>query len=152
MRGTIPTLPIRLHGVMLFKKGRKTSFFFKLFMVFPVVMGPDMHHHNHKRPPKILIDTLPVTRRSSKWSFHVRISDKHLVRISYLLCVTCPVSPIVRNLISLAMPGKFMGIPNSVRMLCWEVSEWFFKKQGVNMWTRFIWLRIGTSGGLVWTR
>jgi hypothetical protein len=26
--------------------------------------------------------------------------------------------------------------------------EWIVGKQGVKLWTRFIWLRIGTSGGL----
>jgi hypothetical protein len=27
--------------------------------------------------------------------------------------------------------------------------EWILRKQGGKVWTRFIWLRIGTSGGLL---
>jgi hypothetical protein len=27
--------------------------------------------------------------------------------------------------------------------------KWILKKQGVRMWAGFIWLRIGTSGGLL---
>jgi hypothetical protein len=43
-----------------------------------------------------------------------------------------------------------ISFPNNV--LHHEVSEWVSKYEvGVRLWTGCIWLRIGTSGGLLWT-
>jgi hypothetical protein len=32
------------------------------------------------------------------------------------------------------------------------ISKWILKKEDMKMWSGFIWLRIGTGGGLFWTR
>jgi hypothetical protein len=32
------------------------------------------------------------------------------------------------------------------------ILEWIIGKEGVKVWSGLIWLRIGTSGGLLWTR
>jgi hypothetical protein len=32
------------------------------------------------------------------------------------------------------------------------IVEWIVRKWGEKFWTGFIWLRIGTSDGLFWTR
>jgi hypothetical protein len=32
------------------------------------------------------------------------------------------------------------------------ILKWMLKKQREDMWTGFMWLEIGTSGGLLWTR
>jgi len=31
------------------------------------------------------------------------------------------------------------------------ILEWILLKKGGRVWTEFIWLKIGTSGGLLWT-
>jgi hypothetical protein len=31
------------------------------------------------------------------------------------------------------------------------ILEWILEKLGEKLWTGFIWLRVGTSGGLSWT-
>jgi len=33
-----------------------------------------------------------------------------------------------------------------------KILRLFLRKEGVNVWTGFSWLRIGTSGGLLWER
>jgi hypothetical protein len=32
------------------------------------------------------------------------------------------------------------------------ITEWILEKQGMKVWIGFIWLRIGTSGRLLWTQ
>jgi hypothetical protein len=34
----------------------------------------------------------------------------------------------------------------------WEYTKWVLKKYDVKVWTGFIWLRLVTTGGLLWTR
>jgi hypothetical protein len=38
------------------------------------------------------------------------------------------------------------------RPKCWRILKWYFKKQDRSSCTVLIWLRIWSSGGLLWTR
>jgi hypothetical protein len=47
-------------------------------------------------------------------------------------------------------PGERALVPTGQRTVAErKISEWILGKQGGKVWTGFIWLRIGTSGGLV---
>jgi hypothetical protein len=34
----------------------------------------------------------------------------------------------------------------------WTISKWILERDDEMVWIELIWLRIGTSGGLLWTR
>jgi len=41
---------------------------------------------------------------------------------------------------------EFLGVHGRI------ILEWILGKWGGKVWTGFVWLRIGTNGGLLWTR
>ena len=57
-----------------------------------------------------------------------------------------------RNMNTCLGPGLILWYDLSKEKGTWELLRWIFRKWDVEVWTRSSWLRIGTSGGLLWTR
>jgi hypothetical protein len=48
--------------------------------------------------------------------------------------------------LKLIQRSEYLGVDGTITL------DWNLGKQGGKLWTECIWLRIGTSGGLLWTR